>query len=116
VTDTATETVDEDELTRRMGYWVDMSTAYWTMDPAYIESVWWSLKQIFDKGLLVEDHRRAQAHLPAGFLRAGRDYQQLRCFPRTIVLPSPQVGEHLFAEATLRVPEENYDLLTLEVS
>jgi isoleucyl-tRNA synthetase len=47
------------ELTRRMGYWVDMSTAYWTMDPHYIESVWWSLKQIFDKGLLVEDHRVA---------------------------------------------------------
>jgi isoleucyl-tRNA synthetase len=47
------------ELTRRMGYWVDMSTAYWTMDPSYIESVWWSLKQIFDKGLLVEDHRVA---------------------------------------------------------
>src|SRR4051794_7526145 len=47
------------ELTSRMGYWVDMSTAYWTMDPAYIESVWWSLKQVFEKGLLVEDHRVA---------------------------------------------------------
>jgi isoleucyl-tRNA synthetase len=47
------------ELTNRMGYWVDMSTAYWTMDPAYIESVWWSLKQVHDKGLLVEDHRVA---------------------------------------------------------
>jgi isoleucyl-tRNA synthetase len=47
------------DLTRRMGYWVDMSTAYWTMDPAYIESVWWSLKQVFEKGLLVEDHRVA---------------------------------------------------------
>jgi isoleucyl-tRNA synthetase len=45
------------ELTQRMGYWVDMSTAYWTMDPAYVESVWWSLQQIFEKGLLVEDHR-----------------------------------------------------------
>src|SRR5687768_15018146 len=42
-----------------MGYWVDMSSAYWTMDPAYVESVWWSLKTIFDKGLLVEDHRVA---------------------------------------------------------
>jgi isoleucyl-tRNA synthetase len=50
---------DFTDLTRRMGYWVDMSTAYWTMDPAYIESVWWSLKQVFDKGLLVEDHRVA---------------------------------------------------------
>jgi isoleucyl-tRNA synthetase len=45
------------ELTERMGYWVDMGGAYWTMDPHYVESVWWSLKQIFDKGLLVQDHR-----------------------------------------------------------
>ena len=52
--------VDEwESLTERMGFWVDMSEAYWTMDPAYIESVWWSLKVIFDKGLLVEDYRVA---------------------------------------------------------
>jgi isoleucyl-tRNA synthetase len=44
-------------LTERMGYWVDLSSAYRTMDPAYIESVWWSLKVIFDKGLLVRDFR-----------------------------------------------------------
>ena len=47
------------EMTRRMGYWVDMDSAYWTMDPQYVQSVWWSLKQIFDKGLLVQDHRVA---------------------------------------------------------
>jgi isoleucyl-tRNA synthetase len=47
------------ELTRRMGYWVDTDDAYWTMNPSYVESVWWSLKQIFDKGLLVQDHRVA---------------------------------------------------------
>jgi isoleucyl-tRNA synthetase len=46
-------------LTERMGYWVDMDGAYRTMDPDYIESVWWSLKQIFDQGLLVEDFRVA---------------------------------------------------------
>jgi isoleucyl-tRNA synthetase len=40
-----------------MGFWVDMDDAYWTMDPHYIESVWWSLARIFDKGLLVQDHR-----------------------------------------------------------
>ncbi|MGY1761309.1 isoleucine--tRNA ligase [Geodermatophilus sp. SYSU D00779] len=50
---------DFSDLTRRMGFWVDFSTAYWTMDPHYIESVWWSLKQVFEKGLLVEDHRVA---------------------------------------------------------
>ncbi|MBV9292715.1 MAG: class I tRNA ligase family protein, partial [Frankiales bacterium] len=52
------EHVDEfSALTERMGYWVDLDAAYWTMNPAYIESVWWSLKQIFDSGRLVQDHR-----------------------------------------------------------
>jgi isoleucyl-tRNA synthetase len=46
-------------MTRRMGYWVDMSQAYWTMDASYVESVWWSLKKIFDDGLLTQDHRVA---------------------------------------------------------
>jgi isoleucyl-tRNA synthetase len=44
-------------MTERMGYWVDLADAYWTMDPEYIESVWWALKVIWDRGLLVEDHR-----------------------------------------------------------
>ncbi len=44
-------------MTQRMGYWVDMDQAYWTMNPAYVESVWWSLQQIFNAGLLVQDHR-----------------------------------------------------------
>ncbi|MGZ6791611.1 MAG: class I tRNA ligase family protein, partial [Mycobacteriales bacterium] len=48
-----------EDMTRRMGYWVDTDGAYRTMDPGYIESVWWSLKQIYDKGLLVQDHRVA---------------------------------------------------------
>ncbi|GIJ70839.1 isoleucine--tRNA ligase [Virgisporangium ochraceum] len=47
------------EMTARMGYWVDMDDAYRTMDPEYVESVWWSLKQIFDRGLIVEDFRVA---------------------------------------------------------
>ncbi|CAA9333582.1 MAG: Isoleucyl-tRNA synthetase, partial [uncultured Frankineae bacterium] len=52
--------VDEFErMTTRMGYWCDMSDAYRTMDASYVESVWWSLKQIADRGLLVEDHRVA---------------------------------------------------------
>jgi isoleucyl-tRNA synthetase len=48
--------VDEFErLTTRIGYWVDMTTAYWTLDPSYIESVWWHLQQLYDQGLLYED-------------------------------------------------------------
>ena len=44
-------------MSDRMGYWSDSDHAYRTMDPSYIESVWWSLKVIFDKGLLVRDLR-----------------------------------------------------------
>ncbi len=48
--------VDEwTRLTTRIGYWVDMDAAYWTLSPAYIESVWWLLQQLFDQGLLYED-------------------------------------------------------------
>jgi isoleucyl-tRNA synthetase len=46
-------------MSERMGYWADYEHAYWTMTPDYVESVWWALKQIFDKGLLVEDFRVA---------------------------------------------------------
>src|SRR3954453_20014136 len=46
-------------MSERMGYWADYENAYWTMTPDYVESVWWALKQIFDKGLLVEDYRVA---------------------------------------------------------
>ena len=47
------------QMTHRMGFWVDFDDAYWTMSPEYVESVWWSLQQIFKKGLLVQDHRVA---------------------------------------------------------
>jgi len=50
--------VDEFErMTERMGYWLDLGAAYQTMDTSYVESVWWSLAQLHDRGMLVEDHR-----------------------------------------------------------
>ncbi|MBI4835649.1 MAG: isoleucine--tRNA ligase [Candidatus Abawacabacteria bacterium] len=44
-----------EEMTERIGYWVDMKNPYVTYEPDYIESVWWSLKQIWEKGLLYRD-------------------------------------------------------------
>ncbi len=41
-------------LTERIGFWIDLGDAYRTLDPPYIESVWWALKTINDKGLLYE--------------------------------------------------------------
>jgi isoleucyl-tRNA synthetase len=42
------------EVTERMGYWVDLDQAYRTLDTPYMESVWWILKQIWDKELLYQ--------------------------------------------------------------
>lgn len=48
---------DWERATERIGFWIDTRDAYWTMDPAYIESVWWSLKRLFERGLLYQDDK-----------------------------------------------------------
>ena len=50
-------------LTERIGFWIDTGDAYLTMDNDYVESVWWSLKQVWEKGLL-EEGRRVVPYCP----------------------------------------------------
>ncbi|HEX9235357.1 MAG TPA: isoleucine--tRNA ligase, partial [Actinomycetota bacterium] len=44
-------------VSERMGFWIDMDDAYWTMDPSYVQSVWWALKRLHEMGLLYRDFR-----------------------------------------------------------
>lgn len=44
------------DLTQKMGYWVDMDNPYITYEPKYMESVWWLLKQIYNKNLLYKGY------------------------------------------------------------
>ncbi len=46
---------DWNRLTERIGFWIDLEDAYRTLDPPYIESVWWALKTIYENGLLYEE-------------------------------------------------------------
>ncbi|WP_058485580.1 isoleucine--tRNA ligase [Defluviitalea phaphyphila] len=46
-----------EKMSDRVGYWVDMKDPYITYDNNYIESVWWSLKKIWEKGLLYKGHK-----------------------------------------------------------
>ncbi len=46
-----------EKMTTRMGYWIDLKSAYITLDNNYIESVWWALKTLFDKGLIYKDYK-----------------------------------------------------------
>jgi len=46
-----------ERLTERIGFWVDLREAYVTYHKSYVESVWWSLKNLFDRGLLYQGHK-----------------------------------------------------------
>jgi isoleucyl-tRNA synthetase len=53
-----------DDLTRKMGYWVDLNAPYITYEKEYIESLWWILKQLYDKKLLYKGYT-IQPYSPA---------------------------------------------------
>lgn len=48
---------DWNAITKRIGFWLDLEHPYITFDPAYVESLWWIVKQIWDKGLLYKDYK-----------------------------------------------------------
>ncbi|HEY4643769.1 MAG TPA: class I tRNA ligase family protein, partial [Bacteroidota bacterium] len=48
---------DWEEMTRRMGYWLDLSRPYVTFENDYIESVWWALKKYFDADMIYRDYK-----------------------------------------------------------
>jgi isoleucyl-tRNA synthetase len=48
---------DWNRLTERIGFWIDLDDPYVTLENDYIESVWWSLRRLWDEGLLYEGHK-----------------------------------------------------------
>ena len=48
---------DWERLTERIGFWLDMENPYITYQPDYIETIWWAIKQIWQKGLLYKDYK-----------------------------------------------------------
>ena len=46
-----------ERLTERLGFWIHLDEAYVTYHQSYVESVWWSLKNLFDRGLLYQGHK-----------------------------------------------------------
>jgi isoleucyl-tRNA synthetase len=50
-------TKEWEELTERVGFWVDLDKAYVTFHKSYVESVWWALSNLFEKGLLYQGHK-----------------------------------------------------------
>ena len=69
-----------EELTRIMGYWVDMKDPYITYDNKYIESVWWLLKQLFEKNMLYKGYTIQPYSPAAGTGLSSHELNQPGCY------------------------------------
>lgn len=69
-----------EELTRKMGYWVNMDDPYITYDNRYIESVWWLLSQIYKKGLIYKGYTIQPYSPAAGTGLSSHELNQPGCY------------------------------------
>ena len=68
------------DLTHKMGYWVDLENPYITYDNAYIESVWWLLRQLYDKGFLYKGYTIQPYSPAAGTGLSSHELNQPGCY------------------------------------
>lgn len=94
------ENIEKDQgwrsLTERMGYWVDLDSAYITCTNEYIESVWWALKTFFEKGLIYKDFKvvpqSPTIETPLSSHELSLGYKEVRdpnCYLKLKVISSP---------------------------
>ena len=69
-----------EDLTDKMGYWVDMNDPYVTYDNKYIESVWWLLSQMYKKGMLYKGHTIQPFSPKAGTGLSSHELNQPGCY------------------------------------
>jgi isoleucyl-tRNA synthetase len=69
-----------EELTRRMGYWVNMDDPYITYDNRYIETIWWLLKQLYNKDLLYKGYTIQPFSPAAGTGLSSHELNQPGCY------------------------------------
>src|SRR5271154_4704310 len=88
-----------ERLTRRIGFWVDLDAAYVTYHQSYVESVWWALKTLFDRGLLYQGHKIvwwwAQGGTALSSGEVGQGYREVAdpsVYVRFDILPGEQAG------------------------
>jgi len=73
-------TKEWEDLTRKMGYWVDMNDPYVTYDNKYIESLWWLLKQLYNKGYLYKGYTIQPYSPAAGTGLSSHELNQPGCY------------------------------------
>lgn len=73
-------TEEWEDLSRKMGYWVDMEHPYVTYENSYIETLWWLLKQLYDKGLLYKGYTIQPYSPAAGTGLSSHELNQPGCY------------------------------------
>jgi isoleucyl-tRNA synthetase len=68
------------DLTLQMGYWVDMQNPYVTYQPKYMESVWWLLSQLYNKGLIYKGYTIQPYSPKAGTGLSSHELNQPGCY------------------------------------
>jgi isoleucyl-tRNA synthetase len=83
-----------EELTERIGFWIDTGRAYRTMDAAYVQSVWWALAELHRRGMLFEDYKvvpycpRCGTGLSDAELGLDDAYQEVEDLTAYVALPA----------------------------
>ena len=98
-------TKEWEDLTHKMGYWVDMKDPYITYDNRYIETLWWLLQQLYKKGLLYKGYTIQPYSPAAGTGLSSHELNQPGCYrdvkDTTVVAqfkmknPRPEMGDPL---------------------
>ncbi len=96
-----------EEMTNKVGYWVDMDNPYITYENKYIESIWWCIKELWNKGLLYEGHKvmpycpRCGTALSSHEVAQGyKDVKDLTCIAKFKVSDGQKLGDKVFEPNT----------------
>ena len=97
-----------EDLTRQMGYWVNMDDPYITYDSRYIESLWWLLKELYKKNLLYKGYSIQPYSPAAGTGLSSHELNQPGCYREVkdttciaqFKVVKNEISQHLFADVT----------------
>ena len=107
-----------EDLTHRMGYWVDMKDPYITYKNSYIETLWWLLKQLYNKGLLYKGYTIQPYSPAAGTGLSSHELNMPGCYrdvkDQTVTAQFTVVkNDHPAVRAIMEKADEGFDHLTI---
>jgi isoleucyl-tRNA synthetase len=103
-------------LTKQMGYWVDMENPYITYEPKYMESVWWLLGQLYNKDLMYKGYTIQPYSPKAGTGLSSHEINQPGCYrdvKDTTVVAQFKISDSQLQIADWKIPNSQYSIYFL---